>query len=75
MARWIGLAMVAVSVPLFLLIRDGFLKIKDSRLRSRVGLALFGIGFAGFCLALFGGAVPALVFLAAWLGIAFAYNR
>lgn len=74
MIRWIGLAILMIAAPLFMLIRDGALKIHNARLRSRVGLLLFAAGFAGFGLLVFGGIVPALGFLVLWGLLAWAYN-
>ncbi len=74
MVRWIGLALLLLSMPLFVMIRDGPYQIQSARLRVRLGICLFMIGFSGFCLLFFGGVREAAIFLLLWGFIACAYN-
>jgi hypothetical protein len=74
MVRWFGLILLLVAVPLFSMIRDGPFKIRSPRGRTRTGNLLFVLGFVGFTLFLFGGVAEAVVFLAMWGFVAWAYN-
>jgi hypothetical protein len=75
MTRWIGLALLLISVPLFLYIRESPRSQSRGLLRRVIHVSTLLIGFFGVCLILFGNPLRALVVLGVWCGIAWLYNR